>query len=29
VGKGRALSLKCIGRGALIGAPLLGSCSVL
>jgi ribosomal protein L40E len=29
VGKGRALSLGCIGRGALIGAPLLGSCSVL
>jgi len=29
VGKGRALSLGCVGRGALIGAPLLGSCSVL
>jgi hypothetical protein len=29
LGKGRALSLGCIGRGALIGAPLLGNCSVL
>lgn len=24
--KGRALSLICVGRGALMGAPLLGSC---
>jgi len=27
--KGKTLSLGCVGRGALIGAPLLGSCSVL
>jgi hypothetical protein len=26
--KGRAVSLLCVGRGALIGAPLLGSCFV-
>jgi hypothetical protein len=29
LGKGRPLSLGCVGRGALIGAPLLGNCSVL
>ena len=29
VSKGRPLALECVGRGALIGAPLLGSCSVL
>jgi hypothetical protein len=29
VGKGRPLSLGCVGRGALIGVPLLGNCSVL
>jgi hypothetical protein len=27
--KGKALSLGCVGRGALIGAPLLGNCSVV
>ena len=27
--KGRPLSLGCVGRGALIGAPLLDDCSVL
>jgi hypothetical protein len=27
--KGRPASLRCVGRGALIGAPLLESCSVL
>jgi len=26
--KGRRVSLACIGKGALIGAPLLGDCSV-
>jgi hypothetical protein len=29
LGKGHSLSLGCVGRGALIGAPLLGNCSVL
>jgi hypothetical protein len=29
LGKGRSASLGCVGRGALIGAPLLGNCSVL
>ena len=29
VGKGKPLALECVGRGALIGAPLLGGCSVL
>jgi hypothetical protein len=27
--KGRPASLGCVGRGALIGAPLLGDCSLL
>ena len=26
--KGHAVSLLCVGRGALMGAPLLGSCFV-
>ena len=26
--KGRAVSLLCVGRGAMMGAPLLGSCFV-
>jgi len=26
--KGRPVSLLCVGRGTLMGAPLLGSCSV-
>jgi hypothetical protein len=28
VGKGRAISLLCVGRGVSMGAPLLGGCSV-
>jgi hypothetical protein len=27
--KGRPVSLLCVGRGALIGAPLLGSCFLI
>ena len=26
--KGRAVSLLCVGRGALMGAPMLGGCFV-
>ena len=26
--KGRAVSLLCVGRGAMMGAPLLGGCFV-
>jgi hypothetical protein len=29
LGKGKPLSLGCVGRGALIGSPLLANCSVL